>query len=112
MDFEDLNTDRLNEAACYFAAGEAARRTRHPIALHEDGRRWLLIINGHRARVFARRTAAARPMRRGTGQDATDAHSLVFVDLSEPTPRFYITPPDVSAGQVEQWPDRWDRFDT
>ncbi|MEV8437406.1 hypothetical protein AB0425_08545 [Actinosynnema sp. NPDC051121] len=39
VDFEDLSTDRLNEAACYVAAGEAARRTRHPIALHEDGRR-------------------------------------------------------------------------
>jgi hypothetical protein len=110
MDFPDLSTDRLHESACYFAAGEAARRTPYRIALHEEERRYVLEINGRTARVFSRRTAATRPMRRGTGQDVDGAHSLVFVDLSGPTPAFYITPPDVAVGEVEQWLGRWDRF--
>ncbi len=111
MDFADLSTDRLNEAACYFAVGEALRRTRHKVALCPEERRFRLEVNGLVARVFARRTASARPMRRGTGQDVQGAHSLVFVDLSAPEPAYYITPPDVAVGEVEQWRDRWDRFD-
>jgi hypothetical protein len=111
VDFEDLSTDRLNEAACYLAAGEALRRTRHRVELHPEGRRFRLEVNGLVARVFARRTASARPMRRGTDQDVRDAHSLVFVDLSDSVPAYYITEPGVSAGEVEQWRDRWDRFD-
>ncbi|MEV7037526.1 hypothetical protein [Amycolatopsis sp. NPDC051061] len=111
MVFRDLSTDRLHEAATYFAAGEAARRTRHRIAVVPEERPFRLEINGHAVRVFSRRTAQERPMRRGTQQDVAGAHSLVFVDLFADTPAFYITPPDVAAGEVEQWRDRWDRLD-
>jgi hypothetical protein len=44
-------------------------------------------------------------------QDTTGAHALVFVDLSAKIPAFYVTPPDVAGGEVEQYPDRWDRFE-
>jgi len=110
MDFADLANDRLNDAACYFAAGEATRRTDFPVDLKVDERRWWLTINGKKARVLARRTAPKRPMRRAGNQDVTGADLLVFVDLSSSTPRFFITPPDVSSGQVEQHENQWARF--
>jgi hypothetical protein len=111
MDFGDLSTDRLHEVATYFAAGEAARRTRHRIEVVPEERRFSQRINDRPVRVFSRRTAQERPMRRGTQLDVSGAHSLVFVDLSTDAPAFYITPPDVAVGEVAQWRDRWDRLE-
>jgi hypothetical protein len=83
----------------------------HGIAhLKVDERRWWLTINGKKARVLARRTAQQRPMRRAGNQDVAGADLLVFVDFSSSTPRFFITSPDVSSGQVEHHEDQWDRF--
>ncbi|WP_157529705.1 hypothetical protein [Nocardia sp. NRRL S-836] len=45
-----------------------------------------------------------------TQQDTEGARALVFVDLSSDIPAFYVTPPDVAAGQVEQYLNRWDLF--
>ena len=112
MDFSDLANDRLNDAACYFAAGEATRRTDYPVSLELDDRRWWLKVNGKQARVLARRTAPRRPMRRAGNLDVAGADLLVFVDLSSDTPRFFVTPPDVRSGQVEHHEDQWDRFDS
>ncbi|WP_189157477.1 hypothetical protein [Lentzea pudingi] len=110
MEISELSTDRLHEFAVYLAAAEAARETSYRIKIEEEGRRFRLEINGKLARVFARRTAQERPMRRGTQQDADGAHALVFVDLSFGAPAFYVTPADVERGDVEQYPGGWDRF--
>ena len=111
MEISGLSTDRLHEFAVYLAAAEAARRTPHRIEVVEEGRRFRLEINGKLARVFARRTAQERPMRLGTKQDTEGAHALVFVDLSSDVPAFYVTPPDVERGEVEQHSKGWHQFD-
>ena len=111
MEISGLSTDRLHEFAVYLAAAEAARRTPHRIEVVEEGRRFRLEINGKLARVFARRTAQERPMRLGTKQDTGGAHALVFVDLSSDVPAFYVTPPDVERGEVEQHSKGWHQFD-
>lgn len=110
---QPVSEKRRNDMAAYYAAGEALRCTRHRVELTREGNRWRLGIGGHPARVFGRHITDTRPrpLRLGTGQDVTGAHSLIFVDFTEATPRFYITPPDVPLGQIGQWADRWDRFD-
>jgi hypothetical protein len=112
MEIADLSTDRVHQVAVYLAAAEAARRTRHHVTVKEEDRRFRLEIGGHLARVFTRRTAQERPMRRGTQQDTEGARALVFVDLSGEIPAFYVTAPNVAVGEVEQDLDRWDRFDS
>ncbi|MFD5831515.1 hypothetical protein [Lentzea sp. NPDC060358] len=112
MEFSELSTDRVHEVAVYLAAAEVARRTTYPIEVVPEDRRFLLKINRKPARVFARRTAQERPMRLATTQDTTGAHALVFVDLSTDTPAFYVTPPEVARGEVEQHLDGWDRFES
>lgn len=111
MEISELSTDRLHEFAVYLAAAEAARRTPYRIAVDPEERRFRLEINGKLARVFARRTAQERPMRLGTHQDTDGAHALVFVDLSTDVPAFYVTPPAVERGEVEQHRDGWTRFE-
>ncbi|MEV6716437.1 hypothetical protein AB0M48_30870 [Lentzea sp. NPDC051208] len=110
MEISELSTDRLHEFAVYLAAAEAARETPYRIKVDEEDRRFRLEINGKLARVFARRTAQERPMRRGTRQDTDGAHALVFVDLSSGTPAFYVTPPEVERGEVERHRSCWERF--
>jgi hypothetical protein len=111
MEISELSPDRVHEEAVYLAAAEAARCTRHPIEVVPEGRRFRLEVGGMLARVFTRRTAQERPMRRGTQQDTEGAHALVFVDLSRDVPAFYVTPPDVASGEVEQYPGGWERFE-
>jgi hypothetical protein len=111
MEIADLKPDRVHQVAVYLAAAEAALRTRHHITVVEEERRFRLEIGGNLARVFTRRTAQERPMRRGTQQDTDGAQALVFVDLSSDIPAFYVTPPDVAAGEVEHYSNRWDLFD-
>ncbi len=110
MEFSELSTDRVHEVAVYLAAAEVARRTCHKVEVVPEERRFWLKVNDKPARVFARRTAQERPMRLSTKQDVALAHSLVFVDLSTDTPAFYVTPPNVALGEVEQHRDGWDRF--
>jgi hypothetical protein len=110
MEFAELGPDRVHEVAVYLAASEVARCTLYRIEVVPEERRFRLEVNGKLARVFARRTAQERSMRLGTQQDTEGAHALVFVDLSTDTPTFYVTPPDVVRGEVEQHRDRWDRF--
>ncbi|MCP2099917.1 MULTISPECIES: hypothetical protein [Actinosynnema] len=107
MDFAELSTERLHEVAVHLAAAEALRRTRYRVEVLTEPRSRLLLVGGRRVRVFARRTAEQRPMRRGTGQDTSDAHALVFVDLSGAVPRFHLTAPDVAVGRVEEGLDDW-----
>jgi hypothetical protein len=112
MDFEDLGNDRLNEAGAYLAAAEAVRRTHHTVSLEADNRRWLLTVNGKKARVFARRFRTERPLRRATDQDVGGVHAVIFVDLTTPSPRFYVAPPEhTTAGLVDQHRDEWQLFD-
>lgn len=112
MSFTHLSNDRLNEAAAYLAAAEAASKTSYPISLEADDRRWLLTINGKKARVFARRLLTERPLRRATDQDVDGVHAVIFVDLTTEIPRFYVAPPEhTTAGLVEQHIDEWARFD-
>jgi hypothetical protein len=112
MSFEHLSTDRLNETGAYLAAAEAVRRTPHSVSLDADDRRWLLTVNGRKARVFARRIRTERPLRRATDQDVVGVHAVIFVDLTNPLPLFYVTPPEHStAGLVDQHRDDWGLFD-
>ncbi|GHH42112.1 hypothetical protein [Lentzea cavernae] len=111
MEIADLSPDRIHQMAVYLADAEAARRTRHHVTVKEEDRWFRLEIGGHLARVFTRHTAQERPMRRGTQQDTEGARARVFVDLSSDLPAFYVTPPDVKVGEVEQYPDHWDLFD-
>ncbi|MPZ82375.1 MAG: hypothetical protein GEV28_19040 [Actinophytocola sp.] len=112
MDFAHLSNDRLNETGAYLAAAEAACRTRHTISLKADDRRWLLTVNGKKARVFARRFPTERPLRRATDQDVDGVHAVIFVDLTTSSPGFYVAPPEhTTAGLVEQHRDEWERFD-
>jgi hypothetical protein len=111
MKYSGLVSDKVHEVAVYLAAAEAALCTRYPIAVVPEGRRFRLEVNGKLGRVFGRRTSDDHPLRRATRQDTVGAHALVFVDLSTDIPAFYVTPPDVASGEVEQYRDRWDRFD-
>lgn len=76
MRFSELSPDRLHEVAVYLAAAEAARCTRHRIEVVPDERRFRLEVGDKLARVFTRRTAQERPMRRGTQQDTEGAYAL------------------------------------
>ncbi|MFS8104247.1 hypothetical protein LFM09_44775 [Lentzea alba] len=112
MDYEDLSNDRLNEAGAYLAASEAVRRTHHAVNLEADNRRWLLTVNGKKARVFARRFRTERPLRRATEQNVEGVHAVVFVDLTAPLPCFYVAPPEhTTAGLVDQHRNGWTLFD-
>lgn len=112
MSYEHLSNDRLNETGAYLAAAEAVRRTPHAVSLEADGRRWLLTVNGKKARVFARRIRTERPLRRATDQDVENVHAVVFVDLTTSSPHFYVTPPEhTTAGLVDHHRDDWERFD-
>lgn len=112
MSFEHLNNDRLNETGAYLAAAEAVRQTPHPVSLEPDDRRWLLTVNGKKARIFARRILADRPLRRATDQDVKDVHAVIFVDLTTSSPRFYVAPPEhTTAGLVDPHLDDWKLFD-
>lgn len=94
MSFEHLSNDRLKETGAYLAAAEAVRQMPHPVSLEADDRRWLLTVNGKKARVFARRIRTERPPRRATDQDVEGVYAVIFVDLTTPLPYFYVTPPE------------------
>ncbi len=112
MSFEHLSTDRLNEVGAYLAAAEVVRQTRHPVSLEAESRRWLLTVNGKKARVFARRIRTDRPLRRATDQNVEGVHAVVFVDLTTSSPRFFVTPPEhTTAGLVDQHHNGWELFD-
>lgn len=112
MSFEHLSNERLNETGAYLAAAEAVRQTFHRVSLEVDDRRWLLTVNGKKARVFARRIHTPRPLRRATDQDVGGVHVVIFVDLTNSSPQFYVVPPEHStAGLVDQHLDDWNLFD-
>lgn len=108
--FARMSTDQLYQAANYFAAAEAIRRTGFEVKLREEERRFRLEVNGRIARVFSRRAADKRPMRMGTQQDASDAHAVVFVDMSSESPKFFVVPANLARSEIEEWEGRWDLF--
>ena len=137
MDIKKLNNDQLHAYGVYSVAAETVLRTRRPVNVVNEGRRYRLNVYGKLVQVFTKRstewqlTDALSPL-------APNTAAVVFLDFAGGPPRYYVVQASwlkddvkqryraelerkgerapiflsrhylVQPGHLEQWLDKWD----
>lgn len=91
MKFKHLNNDQVHQVGSYIAATEAVLNG-HKVDVVAEGRRYRLLVNGHLVQVFTRRAGDWQP--NAVQPIAEDTVGVVFVDLAQSEPEFYVTTGD------------------
>jgi hypothetical protein len=87
----NLNNDQLHVYAAYCAAAEAVLKTRLPVHVVDEGRRYRLNVHRKLVQVFSKRSTewqladALSPL-------LSNTVAVVFVDFAGKEPQYYVMP--------------------
>jgi hypothetical protein len=104
MNLDHLNTHQVHQVARFYAAAAIATQG-HRVEL--IGPRTRLSVNGRIVQVLSRRQPGSPWQANAHRPTVEDAEAVIFVDLTEETPEYYLAPASWVQQDIRSHHEAW-----